>query len=94
MDANLWAESMHAAAYIENRVLHSSMKVNTPFEAYSGHKLDVSNLRVFGSTAWDRIPLDKRRDLKLKIIECLFIGYLNESKGFKLLDIKTKQIII
>ena len=27
-------------------------------------------------------------------IECLFIGYPEESKGFKLLDIKTKQIII
>ena len=27
-------------------------------------------------------------------IECLFIGYPNESKGFKLLDIKTKYIII
>ena len=29
-----------------------------------------------------------------KRIECLFIGYPNESKCFKLLDIKTKQIII
>ena len=27
-------------------------------------------------------------------IECLFIGYPDESKGFKLLDINTKQIII
>ena len=70
------------------------MKGKTPFEAYFGHKLDVSNLRVFGSTAWARILLDKRRDLKPQSIECLFIGYPNESKGFKLLDIKTKQIII
>ena len=70
------------------------MKVNTPFKAYFGHKLDVSNLRVFGSTAWAQIPLDKRRALQLQSIECLFIGYLDESKGFKQLDIKTKQIII
>ena len=27
-------------------------------------------------------------------MECLFIGYLDESKGFKILDIKTKQVII
>ena len=26
--------------------------------------------------------------------ECMFIGYPDESKGFKLLDINTKQIII
>ena len=32
--------------------------------------------------------------MKPKSIECLFIGHPDESKGFKLLDIKTKQIII
>ena len=57
---NLWAEAMHAAEYIQNRVPYSSMKGNTPFEAYFRHKPDVSNLRVFGSTAWARIPLNKR----------------------------------
>ena len=88
--ANLWAEAMHAAAYIQNRVPHSSVKGKTPFEAYFGHKPDVSNLRVFGSTAWAQIPLDKRRALQLKSIECLFIGYLDEYKGFKLLYINTK----
>ena len=31
---------------------------------------------------------------KPQSIECLFIGYFNESKGFKLLDINTKHIII
>ena len=60
---NLWVEAMHAAEYIYNRVPHSSMKGNTPFESYFGHKPDVSNLRVFGSTACARIPLDKRRAL-------------------------------
>ena len=62
--ANLWDEDMHAVAYIQNRVPHSSMKLKTLFKAYFGHKSDVSNLRVFGSTAWAQIPLDKRRALQ------------------------------
>ena len=70
------------------------MKRKTPFEVYFGHKSDVSNLCVFGPTAWAPISLDKRRDLQPQSIECMFIGYLDKSKGFKLLDIKTKQIII
>ena len=70
------------------------MKGKTLFESYFGHKPDVSNLQVFGSTAWARIPLDKRRALQLQSIECLFIGYHDEYKGLKLLDINTKQIII
>ena len=32
--------------------------------------------------------------MQLQSVECLFIGYPNESKGLKLLDIRTKQIII
>ena len=75
-------------------VPHSSMKLNTPFEAYFGHKPDVSNLQVFGSTAWAWIPLDKRRALQPQSIECMFIGYPDEYKGLKLLEINTKQIII
>ena len=62
--ANLWDESMHATAYIQNKFPHSSMKGNTPFKAYFRHKLDVSNLRVFGCIAWAWIPLDKRRALQ------------------------------
>ena len=70
------------------------MKGKTPFEAYFGHKPDVSNFKVFGSTAWARIPLDKRKALQPQSIECVFIGYLEESKGYKLLNIRTKQIFI
>ena len=92
--ATLWAEAMNFASYVQNKVPHSSMKGNTPFKSYFGHKLDVSNFRVFGSTAWARIPSDKRKYLQPKSVECLFIGYPDESKGFKLLNIITKQIFI
>ena len=60
---NLWAEAMHDVSYIKNIIPHSSMKGNTHFEAYFVHKPDVLDLRVFGSTAWARIPLDKMRAL-------------------------------
>ena len=61
---NLLSEAMNSTVYIQNRVPHSSMKWNTPFKSYFILKPDVSNLRVFGSTAWARIPHDKRKDLK------------------------------
>ena len=87
---NLSTKAMNAVEYIQNRFPYSFVKGKAPFEAYFGHKSDVSNLQVFGSTAWARIPLDKMRALQPQSIECLFIGYPDESKGFKLLDIKTK----
>ena len=75
LDPNLWDEAMNIAAHIQNRVHHSSMKGKTPFEAYFGHKSDVSHFRVFGSTAWAQIPSDNRKSLQTQSVECLFIGY-------------------
>ena len=90
MAENLWDKAMNVSAHIQKRVPHSSVKGKTPFEAYFGHKLDVSNFRVFGSTAWARIPHDKRKDLKPQSVECFFIGYIEEYKGFLFLNIRTK----
>ena len=50
--AKIWDEAMNVASYTQNRDPHSSVKGKIPFEAYFGHKLDVSNFIVFGSTAW------------------------------------------
>ena len=59
----LWAQAMNVAAHIQNIITHSFMKGKTPFDAYFGHKSDVSNFRVFGSIAWARISSDKRKYL-------------------------------
>ena len=48
LDDNLWNEAMNVSAHIQNRVPHSSVKGNTPFESYFGHKSDVSNSRFLG----------------------------------------------
>ena len=63
MEANtlppkFWAEAINCASYIQNRVPHKQL------EAWSGHKLDVTHFRIFGSKAWARIPTEKRKDLQ------------------------------
>ena len=76
LDANLWDEAMNVFAHIQNRVPHSFLKGKTHFEAYFGHKSNVSNFKVFGSTTWAQIPFEKRKYLQPQSIECFFIGYL------------------
>ena len=66
----------------------------TPFEAWSGHKPDVSHFRIFGSRAWARSPTEKRKDLQPQSPECLFVGYFEDSKGYKLINFtKNKDFI-
>ena len=58
---SLWAEVVNSASYLQNRVPHKSVVGVTPLEALHGYKPDVFHLRAFGSKAWARIPLDKRK---------------------------------
>ena len=75
-----WFEAIQCASYIYIRVPHNKIDVFTPFESWSGHKPDVSHFGIFGSRAWDRITLDKRRDLEPQRQECIFFGYYEVSK--------------
>jgi len=38
------------------------MKDMTPFEAWSGIKLEVTHFQIFGSCTWACIHLEKRRE--------------------------------
>ena len=58
-------------------------KTKTPFEAWSGHKPNVSHFKVFGSKAQPRIPPDKRKELQPQRKECIIIGYAEYSNGYK-----------
>ena len=66
----------------------------TPFEAWSGHKPDVTHFRIFGSKAWARIPTEKRKALQPQSQECLFVGYSEYSRGYKLINLRTNKYFI
>ena len=72
---NFWTEDINCASYIHNRVPHKHLDDITLFEAWSGHKPDVTHFRIFGSKAWARIPTEKRKALQPQSQEFLFVGY-------------------
>ena len=52
----------------------------TPKELWSGQRLNVSHLRVFGCLAWVCILKERRHKLQPKSIVMIFIGYEPGSK--------------
>eukprot|EP00253_Pinus_taeda_P034698 PITA_34698 len=88
------AAALNCANYIQNRSPHSSVKDHTPFEAWSGTKSKVTHFRVFSSRAWARIPSEKRKALDPRSIECIFVGYPNGVKGYRLLIPSADKLII
>ena len=94
MPPKFCVEAINCASYIKNRVPHKQLDGMTPFEAWSGHKPDVTHFRIFGSKAWPRIPTEKRKDLQPPSQECLFVVYSKDSKGYKLIKLSTNKTFI
>ncbi len=93
MPKEFWAEAIHTAAYVHNRSPTSSLKEVTPFQRMYGQKPDVSNLRVFGCIAFKHIPDATRRKLDKKSSKCVFVGYPEGTKGYKLYDLEKKSFV-
>ena len=86
LSVQLWAEALATAVHLKNRSPTSCFGEVTPYERWWKQKPDVSNLRVFGCVAYMHIPKEKRMKLEKKSTKCIFIGYTEQSKGYKLLD--------
>ena len=88
-----WAEAVNTAAYIRNRVTTTSTG-QTPYERWYGKCPDVSHMRVFGCTAYAHIPEAGRKKLDKKSNKWKFLGYAENQKGYRLLDMTNHKLII
>ena len=88
-----WAEAVNTATYVRNRSPTTSLKGMTPFERLFNRKPNVSNLKVFGCVAYAHIPENMQNKLEEKSPKCVFVGYPEGTKGFKLYDMSKKSFI-
>jgi hypothetical protein len=81
-----WAEAVDTARYLVNMSPSSVLVDTTPHEVWSGKKPSVAHLKVFGCDAFVHVPKEKRSKLDKKAVKCIFIGYKEGMKGYKLWD--------
>ena len=77
-----------------NRCPTKSVMNMVPEEAWTGRKHSVTHMRVFGCVAYAHVPDELRRKLYNKGEKCIFVGYSEESKAYKLYNPTTKKVII
>ena len=90
----IWVEALNCATYIQNKSPHRSVKDKTPYEAWSGLKSEVTHFHNFGSHASTQIPSEKRKALDPQSTECIFVGYHDGVKGYRLIDLSLDRLII
>ena len=94
VDRRFWAEALSTCVYVRNRCPTSTLQDETPYTALYQRKPDVSHLRVFGTVCYVHIPKDERDKLSSKSQKCIFLGYCDNRKGYKLYNLATKKIVV
>ena len=88
-----WAEAVETACYLVNRSPSSALEDKTPHEVWTGKKPSLSHLRVFGCDAYVHVPKEKRTKLDNKSKRCIFIGYKDGLKGYKLWNPEIRKVV-
>ncbi|GJV77739.1 ribonuclease H-like domain-containing protein [Tanacetum coccineum] len=90
---SFWAEATVTETYLINRSPSTTLEKKTPMDLWSGHLANYEMLRIFGCVAYSHMNQGK---LKPRAIKCIFLGYPDGVKGYRLWrldDVKPKIII-
>jgi hypothetical protein len=61
-----------------------------PFKEWEKKILNLSYLRIWGCLAKVNVPINKKRKLSPKTIDCVFLGYAIHNVGYRFLIINSK----
>lgn len=90
-----WAEATATAAYLHNKRPSCAINGNIPEEIWTSSESKTEHLKVFGCRAWSHVrSISRKSKLDPKAVECIFVGYPNGVKGYKLYDLKKKQFFV
>lgn len=84
LPAKMWAEAAVTANYVRLRS-PAAGRAKTPWELFYGSPPDVSNLRIFGCTAYVLVPREKRTKLEPVSRRGTFVGYSTNRKAYRIL---------
>ena len=88
-----WVEAESNAMYTCNQCPNKAPVDITPEEAWSGKRTCIFHMRVFSCITYAKVPDEKRTKLDAKGIKCLFVGYYEGTKAYRLMYLKSQKII-
>jgi len=90
----LWEYAADTANYIHNRIPHRGINNKIPFEIITNFKVDYSCFKVFGCRVFFYIPKSFRSKSDNNASPGIFLGYSENPKAYKILDIINNKIIL
>ncbi|KAH9678909.1 Integrase catalytic domain-containing protein [Citrus sinensis] len=91
---SFWAEAAKTACYIVNRSPSTAIGLKTAMEMWTEKPADYSYLHVFGCPVYVMYNAQERTKLDPKSRRCIFLGYADGVKGYRLWDPTAHKIVI
>jgi hypothetical protein len=89
-----WGEAVLSAVYIPNHCPSISINNKSPYELWYNRLPVVQHFRVFGSPCYALIPKQQCDKLGARSHKCLFLGYSNTFKAYRLYDEETNKFVV
>ena len=96
IDKKWWGAAVLAAIYLKNRSPTTALPGNKPpYEMWHGKAPGLTNVRVFGCTAYNSVPRPKRKQkMYSESRRCIFLGYAGGHNQYHLYDIESKSLTV
>ncbi|KAG5528763.1 hypothetical protein RHGRI_029433 [Rhododendron griersonianum] len=88
-----WAEAVHTACYVINRVYLRPGTSNTPYELWKGKRPNVEYFRTFGSKCYIMRDREKLGKFDSRSDEGIFLGYSIDSRAFRVYNKRTQNVM-
>jgi hypothetical protein len=83
---HFWTEAVSTGTYLINIRPSSAIQGGIPFEHLCGKTADYSSLHLFGCVCYVFLAPREHTKLTAQSIECVFLGYSIEHKGYHCWD--------
>lgn len=94
MPSEMWGEAVRHSIYVLNRLPTRALSRQTPYEAWTGIKPNVSHIRVFGCLSHMKIPNIHSKKLDDRSMQVVNLGREPGTKAYRVYDPVTKRVYV
>ena len=91
---HLWVEACNTVVYVKNHCPHRVLGMSTPEEAFTGKKLDISHLKIFGSFVYIHVTKDTRKKLEPTVEVGIFLGYTETHQYYRVYFPNSRMTVV
>ncbi|CAO2832398.1 unnamed protein product [Amaranthus hypochondriacus] len=91
---SFWGDCVLAASYIITRTPSPLLEDKSPYEVLFNTSPSYDTLRVFGCLCYAHNIKSKRDKFIVRSRKCIFVGYPQGKKGWKLYDLETGEYFV